>query len=99
MDRAELKLSVPEMTVLVGGLRVLGANVGQSKNGVFTIFDPPGATSSEAGAGNPSGAVVGGYTNKWWEYMCYRVSRIPARARDVHHDQLPSVYVYVAFRG
>ena len=35
----------------------------ESKNGVFTIFDPPGATSSIAGTGNPSGAVVGGYTN------------------------------------
>jgi catalase-peroxidase len=31
-----LTLTGPEMTVLVGGLRVLGANVGQSKHGVFT---------------------------------------------------------------
>src|SRR5512139_2803631 len=31
-----LTLSAPEMTVLVGGLRVLGANVGGSKHGVFT---------------------------------------------------------------
>jgi catalase-peroxidase len=31
-----LTLTAPEMTVLVGGLRVLGANVGQSKHGVFT---------------------------------------------------------------
>jgi catalase-peroxidase len=37
VDRAQqLKLSAPEMTVLVGGLRVLGANAGGSKNGVFT---------------------------------------------------------------
>ena len=37
VDRAQLvKLTAPEMTVLVGGLRVLGANVGQSKHGVFT---------------------------------------------------------------
>jgi catalase-peroxidase len=37
VDRAQLlTLSAPEMTVLVGGLRVLGANVGQSKHGVFT---------------------------------------------------------------
>jgi catalase-peroxidase len=36
VDRAQLlKLTAPEMTVLVGGLRVLGANVGQSKHGVF----------------------------------------------------------------
>jgi catalase-peroxidase len=31
-----LKLSAPEMTALVGGLRVLDANVGRSKHGVFT---------------------------------------------------------------
>jgi len=31
-----LTLTAPEMTVLVGGLRMLGANVGQSKHGVFT---------------------------------------------------------------
>ncbi len=37
VDRAQLlTLTVPEMTVLVGGLRVLGANVQQSKHGVFT---------------------------------------------------------------
>ena len=37
MDRAQLlTLTAPEMTVLVGGLRVLGANVGKSTLGVFT---------------------------------------------------------------
>ena len=37
VDRAQLlTLSAPEMTVLVGGLRVLGANVGGAKHGVFT---------------------------------------------------------------
>jgi catalase-peroxidase len=37
IDRAQLlKLTAPEMTVLVGGLRVLGANAGKSKHGVFT---------------------------------------------------------------
>ena len=37
VDRAQLlSLTAPEMTVLVGGLRVLGANHGQSKLGVFT---------------------------------------------------------------
>jgi catalase-peroxidase len=36
-DRAQLlRLTAPEMTVLVGGLRVLGANVGKSAHGVFT---------------------------------------------------------------
>jgi catalase-peroxidase len=37
IDRADLlRLSAPEMTVLIGGLRVLGANAGGSGNGVFT---------------------------------------------------------------
>jgi len=37
LDKAQLlTLSAPEMTVLVGGLRVLGANTGQSPDGVFT---------------------------------------------------------------
>src|SRR5580704_14883410 len=37
VDRAALmRLTAPEMTVLVGGLRVLGANAGGSKHGVFT---------------------------------------------------------------
>jgi catalase-peroxidase len=37
LDKAQLlTLTAPEMTVLVGGLRVLGANYGGSKNGVFT---------------------------------------------------------------
>ena len=37
VDRAQLlSLTAPEMTVLVGGLRVLNANVGQSQHGVFT---------------------------------------------------------------
>ena len=37
VDKAQLlRLTAPEMTVLVGGLRVLGANAGNSKHGVFT---------------------------------------------------------------
>jgi catalase-peroxidase len=37
VDRAQLlTLTAPEMTVLIGGLRVLNANFGQSKHGVFT---------------------------------------------------------------
>ena len=37
VDKAQLMtLTAPEMTVLIGGLRVLNANVGQSKHGVFT---------------------------------------------------------------
>jgi catalase-peroxidase len=37
VDRAQLlTLTAPEMTVLVGGLRVLGANAGRSAHGVFT---------------------------------------------------------------
>jgi catalase-peroxidase len=46
VDRARLlTLSAPEMTVLLGGLRVLGANVGQSKLGVFT--ERPGALTND----------------------------------------------------
>jgi len=46
VDRAQLlTLSALEMTVLVGGLRVLGANVGQAKHGVFT--DRPGTLSND----------------------------------------------------
>jgi catalase-peroxidase len=37
VDRAQLlRLTAPEMTALIGGLRVLGANAGNSKHGVFT---------------------------------------------------------------
>jgi catalase-peroxidase len=46
IDRAQLlRLSGPELTVLVGGLRVLGANAGGSKAGVFT--DRPGALTND----------------------------------------------------
>jgi catalase-peroxidase len=46
LDKASmLKLSAPEMTALVGGLRVLGANAGQSANGVLT--DRPGTLSND----------------------------------------------------
>ena len=37
VDRAQLlRLTAPEMTVLIGGMRALNANFGQSKHGVFT---------------------------------------------------------------
>ncbi len=46
IDKAQLlTLTAPEMTVLVGGLRVLGANVGQSSHGVFT--KKPGALTND----------------------------------------------------
>ncbi|MBU44155.1 MAG: catalase/peroxidase HPI [Spirochaetaceae bacterium] len=46
VDKAQLlKLSAPEMTVLVGGLRVLDANFDASKHGVFT--DKPGTLSND----------------------------------------------------
>jgi catalase-peroxidase len=46
VDRAQLlSLTAPEMTVLVGGLRVLGANHGGSKHGVFT--NRPGTLSND----------------------------------------------------
>jgi len=46
VDRAQLlTLSAPEMTVLVGGLRVLGANSGGRRHGVLT--DRPGALTND----------------------------------------------------
>ena len=46
VDRAQLlRLTAPEMTVLVGGLRVLGANAGGSKHGVFT--SKPGTLTND----------------------------------------------------
>ena len=46
VDRASnLTLTVPEMTVLVGGLRVLNANAGQTQHGVFT--ERPGTLSND----------------------------------------------------
>ncbi|ROZ82401.1 catalase/peroxidase HPI [Pseudomonas neustonica] len=46
VDKAQLLgLSAPEMTVLVGGLRVLGANHGAKQHGVFT--DSPGTLSND----------------------------------------------------
>jgi len=46
VDRASLlTLTVPEMTVLVGGMRALDANTGKSKHGVFT--DRPGTLSND----------------------------------------------------
>jgi catalase-peroxidase len=46
VDRANmLTLTVPEMTVLVGGMRTMNANVGQSKNGVLT--SKPGTLSND----------------------------------------------------
>ena len=46
IDKAQLlMLTAPEMTVLVGGLRVLGANTGESKHGVLT--HKPGTLSND----------------------------------------------------
>ncbi len=46
VDRAQLlTLTAPEMTALVGGLRVLGANADGSKHGVFT--DKPGSLTND----------------------------------------------------
>jgi catalase-peroxidase len=46
LDRAKLlKLTAPEMTVLVGGMRALNANFGQSRHGVFT--EQPGTLTND----------------------------------------------------
>ncbi|HTA59399.1 MAG TPA: catalase/peroxidase HPI [Candidatus Baltobacteraceae bacterium] len=77
VDRAQLlKLTAPEMTVLVGGLRVLGANTGNAKHGVFT--KRPGTLTNDffvnlldmgtewkpSGESNGSGAVYEGRDRK-----------------------------------
>jgi len=62
VDRAHLlTLTAPEMTALVGGLRVLGANVGGSKHGVFT--DRPGQLTNDFFVN----LVNGSMTLKWKE--------------------------------
>jgi len=80
VDKAQLlKLTAPEMTVLVGGLRVLGANYGNSKHGVFTKR-PETLTNDffvnlldmstqwqPSGAGNGSGDVYVGTDRKTGE--------------------------------
>jgi len=77
VDRAQLlRLTAPEMTVLVGGLRVLGANTGKSKQGVFTkrpetltndffvnLLDM-GTVWQPSGESNGSGAVYEGRDRK-----------------------------------
>jgi catalase-peroxidase len=46
VDKADmLTLTVPEMTVLIGGMRALGANAGGAEHGVFT--DQPGTLSND----------------------------------------------------
>ena len=46
VDRAgQLKLTIPEMTVLIGGMRALNANTGGSRHGVFT--DKPGTLNND----------------------------------------------------
>jgi catalase-peroxidase len=77
VDRAQLlKLTAPEMTVLVGGLRVLGANAGNAKHGVFTkrpetltndffvnLLDM-GTEWKPSGESNGSGAIYEGRNRK-----------------------------------
>jgi catalase-peroxidase len=75
VDKAQLlRLTAPEMTVLVGGLRVLGANTGSSKHGVFT--KKPGTLTNDffvnlldmntqwQPSGNGSGGVYEGRDRK-----------------------------------
>jgi catalase-peroxidase len=77
VNRAQLlRLTAPEMTVLVGGLRVLGANTGNAKHGVFTkrpetltndffvnLLDM-GTEWKPSGESNGSGAVYEGRDRK-----------------------------------
>jgi catalase-peroxidase len=77
VDRAQLlKLTAPEMTVLVGGLRVLGANYAKSTHGVFTkkpetltndffvnLLDM-GTVWQQSNSSNGSGEVYEGHDRK-----------------------------------
>ncbi len=52
IDKAQfLTLTAPELTVLVGGMRVLNANVGKSPHGVFT--KRPEALTNDFGSRHP----------------------------------------------
>jgi catalase-peroxidase len=71
VDRAQLlTLTAPEMTVLLGGLRVLGANAGKSPHGVFTRR--PGTLTNDFFVNlldmrtqwQPSGAAEGVYEGR-----------------------------------
>jgi len=83
VDKAQLlRLTAPEMTVLVGGLRVLGANAGNSTHGVFTR--KPGTLSNDffvnlldmstqwqpSNTSNGSGAVYEGRDRKTNQVKC-----------------------------
>ena len=62
VDRSHLlTLTAPEMTVLIGGMRVLGANHGGSDHGVFT--DAPGTLTNDFFAN----LLKTGFTMKWEE--------------------------------
>ena len=75
VDRAQLlTLSAPEMTVLVGGLRVLGANAGGSPHGVFT--DQPGVhVYSACGTDIPGGK--GGTHYGKYSAVCLETQHFP----------------------
>ena len=77
LDRAQLlTLTAPEMTVLVGGLRVLGANIGQAKDGVFT--KKPGTLSnvflSTCSTWEPSGRLLRATASSFRDLIARRVN-------------------------
>ena len=83
LDRSQLMgLTAPEMTVLIGGMRVLGANHGDSKHGVFT--DKEGALTNDffvnltdmANAWKPNGHSSYHLTDRKTGNMKWSASRV-----------------------
>ncbi len=94
IDKAQLlTLTAPEVTVLIGGLRVLGANTGGSQNGVFTTR--PGTLSNDFFVNLLDMATVWKPTsdaNEQFEAVIARPAKRsgPAAASTCYWDQTPS---------
>jgi catalase-peroxidase len=87
IDRAQLLgLSGPEMTVLLGGMRVLGTNYGQSKDGVFT--DRPGVLSND---------FFVTLTDMRWRWVAVDDNRFELRERATDQPQYSASRVDLVF--
>lgn len=87
IDRAQLLgLSGPEMTVLLGGMRVLGTNYGQSKDGVFT--DRPGVLSHD---------FFVTLTDMRWRWVAVDDNRFELRERATDQPQYSASRVDLVF--
>ena len=89
VDRAQmLTLTAPEMTVLVGGLRVLAANTGQSERGVFT--ERPGTLTNEFFVNLLDMALV-------WEQCSWHESVFEGRDRETKEVKWTGTSVDLVF--